>query len=136
MDFKYFIKKRQARKSLVDKNLAKSLLEQTKKDMEFFKNLEVNELSSRKLVSNYYDFLRTILEAVASLDGYKIYGHEAFTYYLIEKGENEISRRFERFRFIRNGINYYGRKISVGETKEIIEEIKKIVSYLIKRYFK
>lgn len=136
MDFEYFIREGQAKRSFVDRNLAKSLLEQTKKDIKFFEGIKVNELSSRKLVSNYYDFLRTILEAVALIDGFKIYGHEAFTYYLIEKNERQISRQFERFRKIRNGINYYGKIISIEETKEIIEEIKKIIDYLIKRYLK
>jgi hypothetical protein len=136
MNFDFFIKNGQVRKASVDKNLAKSLSEQTKKDMEFFDNLEINEVSIRKLVSNYYDFLRSKLEAIAILDGYKIYSHDAFTYYLKEKSELSLSVKFDRFRKLRNGINYYGEKISIVQGKEVIEDIKKIITYLINKYLK
>lgn len=136
MNFKFFIEKGQAKKSFADKNLVNSLVEQTKKDLKFFEDIKINELSSRKLVSNYYDFLRTILEAVSLTDSYKIYGHEVFTYYLIEKNEHELSRQFERFRKIRNGINYYGSLVSVKGAEEIIKEIKKMINYLIQKYLK
>src|SRR3989344_5153772 len=95
--------------------------------MAFFKGIEINENSARKIVTNYYDILRSILEAIASIDGYKVYSHEAFTYYLKEKNEEVISIKFDRLRKIRNGINYYGNSISVGEAKEIVDDIKRII---------
>ena len=69
-------------------------------------------------MSNYYDILRSILETIAILDRCKIYSHEAFTYFLKEKDENIIVNKFDRFRKIRNKINYYGKNISIEKTKE------------------
>ena len=134
MNFEDFIKLGQVRRASRDEQLAKSLLKETVIDMEFFGDLEINEKSARKLVSNYYDFLRSILEAMAALDGYKVYAHEAFTYCLKKKNEEAAAGKFDRFGLLRNKINYYGRIISVQEAKDAIESIKDSIDYLIKKY--
>ncbi|MBI5797775.1 hypothetical protein HZA98_02635 [Candidatus Woesearchaeota archaeon] len=85
-------------------------------------------------MSNYYDVLRSLLEAMVLRDGYKVYSHEAFTFYLREKGENEISLKFDRFRKKRNAINYYGENISVEEVKEYSEEMRSIINELKEKY--
>ncbi len=134
MRFKDFIKNGVVRTASKDEILAKSLLKTTKKDLEFLNSLKLNDKSSRKLMSNYYDILRSILEAISSLKGYKIYSHKAFTYFLKEIKEDLISIKFERFRKIRNKINYYGKDVSIKETHENIKEIKSIIKYLVKKY--
>lgn len=134
MEFKDFIKHGTVRIASKDKILVKSLLKTSKKDIEFLNSLKLNEKSSRKLMSNYYDVLRSILEAISSLQGYKIYSHKAFTYLLKKIKEDLISIKFERFRKIRNKINYYGKDVSIKETQENIKEIKSIIKYLIKKY--
>lgn len=134
MNFNELIGRGMVRKASRDENLARSLVKQAENDLSFFNSLEINELSSRKLVSNYYDILRAILEAMSALDGYKIYGHEAFSYYLKEKGEEVIAEKFDRFREIRNKINYYGRKVSVEQAKENIDDMKQIIKILKDRY--
>ena len=137
MKFEDFIKNRQIKNTIKDMQLAKSLLSTAEQDLEFFKTLPINNISARKIVSNYYDILRSTLEALASLEGYKVYSHEAFTYYLKEKGEGDTSRKFERLRKIRNSINYYGKEISAEEAKELVNEILaligKIKSMLLKK---
>ena len=85
MKFSDFIKQGQVRVASKDESLAKSLIQSAKKDAEFLGSLEINEQSSRKLMTNYYDVLRSILEAIAAIKGYKIYSHEAFAYFLEEK---------------------------------------------------
>ena len=136
MNFKDFIEKGQVRVASIDKALARSLIKNTKEDLKFLDTLTINEQSSRKLMVNYYDSLRTILEAIAAIDKYKIYSHEAFTYFLKEKNEEVISNKFDRFRKIRNSINYYGEDISVEDTKENIKEIKRIIKILLNKYLK
>lgn len=137
MKFEDFIKNRQVKNAIKDVQLAKSLLSTAEQDLKFFKTLPINNISARKIVSNYYDILRSTLEALASLEGYKVYSHEAFTYYLKENVEGDTSRKFERLRKIRNSINYYGKEISAEEAKELVNEIlaliDKIKSMLLKK---
>lgn len=129
-----FIAKGQVKKSTVNISLVKSLIKNSEKDLRFLNTLKIDEDSARKVMSNYYDLLRSILEAVSSLEGYKIYQHEAFTYYLKEKEEGLLAEKFDRFRKIRNGINYYGKDISIEEVKENVKEIVKIVSEIKEKY--
>lgn len=136
MIFKDFIEKGLVRVSFKDKALTKSLLKNAKEDLTFLDSLKVNKNSSRKLMSNYYDVLRGVLEAFSVIEGYKIYSHEAFTYFLKEKKEDLLSIKFDRFRKIRNSINYYGKEISIEETKENIKEIKNMIEILIKKYLR
>jgi len=134
MKFIDFIKKGEARKGEKDTNLSKSLVATAKSDLEFFNRCRIDGNSARKIVSNYYDVLRSILEAIAALDGFKIYSHEAFTYFLIEKNERILAEKFDRFRRIRNSINYYGKSMEIEEAKEISEEIKQVIKILINKY--
>src|SRR3989338_4483434 len=127
MKFEDFIKKGLAKKAQKDVQLAKALVKTAEQDMLFIGSLPIDDVSSRKIISNCYDILRSLLEAEASLNGFKIYSHEAFTYYLMENNNEYASKKFERFRKIRNSINYYGKEISVEESKEIIAEIKELI---------
>jgi len=134
MEFEDFIKKGSVRKASIDKGLVKSLVKSARKDLKFLSGLRIDESSSRKLMVNYYDVLRSILEAISSINNYKIYSHEAFTYFLKEKDEETIALKFDRFRKIRNSINYYGEDISIEEVKENVKDIKKMIDILIKKY--
>ena len=134
MNFKDFIRKGLVRRASRDKNIEKSLYKNTISDLIYLNKIKIDEFSSRKILTNYYDCLRTILEVLASIEGFKIYQHEAFVFYLKEKKEGIISLKFDRFRKIRNAVNYYGKDVSVEETKEYILEIKKIINYLIDKY--
>lgn len=134
MNFEDFIKIGQVKKSSPDKQLIKSIIELSKSDLLFLRKVKVDENSSRKIMGGYYDVLRSILEAIASKNGYKIYSHEAFTYFLRKIDEPIISDKFERFRKIRNGINYYGKSISPKEVSENILEIDRIISYLLGKH--
>jgi len=107
MKFSDFIKRKEVRKAEFDPELFKSIVKTAELDLIFLEKVKIDEYSARKIMSNYYDVLRSLLEAMALRDGYKVYSHEAFTFYLREKEENEISLKFDRFRKKRNAINYY-----------------------------
>lgn len=131
-----FIRKGLARPARKDESLIKSIIKFSGNDLEYLKKLEINNLSSRTIMTGYYDVLRNILEAIASNKGYKVYSHEFFTYLLKEMNEDLISLKFDRIRKIRNGIKYYAKDISPQETKEITEEIKNMIKELKEKYLK
>lgn len=135
MKFEDFIKQGQVRKASPDRPLINSLLETSENDLLFLGKVKIDEISARKVISNYYDVLRSILEALASKKGYKIYSHEAFTYFLKELKELRIADKYDRFRKIRNDINYYGKPISLSEAKEYVPEILGLIKELRSKYF-
>jgi hypothetical protein len=134
MSFEEFIKKGLVKKTSRDIALIKSLILFSERDHNFLKTLPIDEISARTVMTGYYDILRNILEAMSSLEGYKVYSHEAFTEFLKLKNEGIIAQKFDRFRKIRNGINYYAKTISPEETKENVSEIIDLVKHLKAKY--
>jgi len=123
MKFEDFIKKGQVRKSSVDSQLVKSILSSSEGDLKFLSKIKIDEFSARKVFSNYYDVTRSLLEALAIQHGYKIYAHEPFVYFLKSIKEEVLSLKFDRFRLLRNKVNYYGKSLLAEEVKEYKEEL-------------
>jgi len=137
MKFEDFIKEGKVRKATPDRFMAESIIKNTFEDLKFLEQTKLTELSKRKLVTNYYDSLRSLLEAISILKGYKIYSHEAFTYFLKDElHQNILSLKFDRFRKIRNGLNYYGKSIQLNEAKEIIEELNRVINEIKQKFIK
>lgn len=134
MNFEDFIKKGLVKRTSKDIALIKSLIIFSEKDYEFLKKVKIDELSARNVMTGYYDILRSILEAISSLEGYKIYSHEAFTEFLKLKNEPIASQKFDRLRKIRNGIRYYGKSIKPEEVRENTSEIIELVKHLKAKY--
>ena len=135
MGFSDFISEGKVRKATPDKLMAQSIIRNTFEDLKFLDQTKLTELSKRKLVTNYYDSLRSLLEAVSLLRGYKIYSHEAFTPFIEEKlNDKVLSIKFDRFRRIRNGLNYYGKSIDLNEAKGIIYELKKVIERIKQKF--
>jgi len=130
MKFEDFMKEEKVKKVSKDIQLFKSLIKTSEQDLKFLNTLEINENSARKIMISYYDTLRSFLEAIVMLKGYKIYSHEAYTYFLKQENENLLAEKFDRFRKIRNDINYYGKSISIAEAIENKQKILEIIKEL------
>ena len=133
MKFENFVRRGLVKKKKVDLNLAIALKKTSEIDLEFLNGVDVNKISARKVVSGYYDVLRMILEGIGAMKGYKIYSHEAFAYFLGEIGENSMFDKFDRFRLIRNKINYYGKNVSCDEALEYKTDITGMIKYFMER---
>jgi len=134
MSFEDFIKNKKVRKAEKDVSLISALVSTSINDLEFLDKLIIDKISTRKIMCNYYGVLRSVLEGIALAEGYKVYSHEAVTYLLKEKHEFVIADKFDRFRKIRNNINYYGEDISVVEVEENSEQRKKVMIELRNKY--
>ncbi len=78
-----------------------------------------------------YDVLRELLECVALQHKYKIYNHECYTAFLKEILHlSLLGDRFDRFRVLRNGINYYGKQITLEEAKTVMQEMKEFIKII------
>jgi len=134
MRFQDFIDEQKARKASPDKQLAKSLAKMSDRHIEVIKKLELTETSASTVMTTYYESLREIIEAIAAMRGYKVYSHEAFTYFLKEIGETSMSDKFDRFRKIRNGINYYGKQIDKASAESSIRDIEEMITKLKEKF--
>lgn len=132
MDFNECLKKRIAKEVKRDEELIKSLLKTSRNKLETEKKLELNEITSISKISLLYDSLREVLEALAIKRGYKIYNHECHTCFLKEiVNESSKGDEFDDLRKIRNGLNYYGKDISIEEAKDVLKRIMKLREELL-----
>ena len=133
MDFNECIKKRIAKEVKEDKELMASLIKTSQNKFDSEKKLELSEVTSSSKISLLYDSLRELLEALAIKNGYKIYNHECYTYFLKEiLNESIKGTEFDELRKIRNSINYYAKDISIEEAKEVLERIRKLRVEIVK----
>lgn len=127
MDWEECYKKRIVKEVKEDKELISSLKNSSENKMKSSDELTMKETTSASKFSLAYDSLRELLEALAIKKGYKIYSHECFTAFLKEiLDEKQKGDRFDEIRRIRNEINYYGKDITTGESKEMINKVKNL----------
>ena len=135
MNFENFIRKNLVRKSVPDIELAKSLIIESNKILLVVNGLALNDTNSSVLMRECYEAFRQICEAIAVNKGYKIYSHEAITSFVGEiLNEKEIAESFDRYRKIRNSINYYGTPVNIEEVKKALAEIPKFIEIIKKKY--
>ncbi len=135
MNFKDFIRRGLVRKATSDVELAKSLIAESGKILAVIKELKPNDTNSTLLMRECYESFRQICEAIAVYKGYRTYSHEAITAFIAEiLNEKEIANSFDRYRKIRNSINYYGTPISLAETQKALAEIPKFIENLKKEH--
>ncbi|PIU75728.1 hypothetical protein COS75_02820 [Candidatus Pacearchaeota archaeon CG06_land_8_20_14_3_00_35_12] len=126
MDWNECIKKRIAKNVAEDKNLIKSTNEIAENKIRAANSLS-DDLYYGKIIL-LYDALREILECMALGKGYKIYNHECYSSFLKEIiGLSREADIFDNLRKIRNGINYYGIKVSKDEANNIIGDLKQLI---------
>ena len=135
MDWKECKDKKFVKEVSIDSNLINSLIKSSKNKLKSNEKLELNEITASTKVGIAYETLREILEALAIKKGFKIYNHECFCAFLDEICNDTLSsKEFDKFRKIRNQINYYGKEIPIKEAKLLIKEIvllrNKIKTYL------
>ena len=111
------------KKTMTDLNLIRSLIEMSNIKEMTVKEAAINETNIFVYISVAYDSLREILEAVCIINGYKVTSHQCVGELLKSLNKDFNLIEFDRFRYIRNGINYYGAKIDYAQGKEIIKKI-------------
>jgi len=135
MDLDECFRKGLIKRTEVDKELIKSLVEMSNIKEEAVKTANINEMNISAYVSLAYDSLREVLEALCILRGYKVLSHICIGELLKDILEDFDYEEFDRLRWIRNSINYYGEKVEFEQGKEIIDKIFAIKKKILAKYF-
>ena len=123
MDLNECLKKGFIKKTKIDKELVKSLIEMSKIKENAVNTAQIDKVNISAYVSLAYDSLREILESLCILNGYKVISHICIGELLKTIIKDFDYEDFDRVRHIRNGINYYGTKIEFEQGKELIRKI-------------
>ena len=133
MNFQECIREGFAKETKIDIIRAKNLIKSASESIDTAKNITLKESSLKSIFRELYEGLRQYCEAIGYTKGYKFLSHDSVTYFLRDNlKEDIISNKFDRYRILRNGINYYGDSISQETVEEAKAEIPKIINILSK----
>lgn len=133
MNFEASLNSGKAKKAIPNKIRALSLFNFSLQAIETAKEIPLNTNTSKTILRELYEGLREYCEAIGYLKGYKFQDHESITYFLRDMlKEQSLSKKFDRYRRLRNGINYYGEDVDIETVKEAVIEIPKMVKELNK----
>ena len=87
--------------------------------------------STKSILRELYEGLREYCEAIGYSKGYKFLDHESIGYFLRDiLKDSSVYNKFNRYRKLRNGINYYWEDIDIETVKEALAEIPKLIKRL------
>ena len=131
MNFENSLANGKAKKVTPNKIRASSFFKSSVQAIETAKVIQLNPNTLKSILRELYEGLREYCEALGYLMGYKFIDHESIGYFLrdILKVQS-VSMKFDRYRRLRNGINYYGEDMDIETVKEAIIEIPKIMKEL------
>ncbi len=131
------LKGNKVRKSAPNPGLIKALIGMAGRRSRFLSTLKLTEENASFVFVEHYEVLREVLEALVCDAGFKSYSHECLGYFLRDiLKEEALAARFDRFRMLRNGVNYYGEPIHPEEAKKAIKEIPEIADGIKQTYLK
>ncbi|MEK6937805.1 MAG: hypothetical protein AABX04_02045 [Nanoarchaeota archaeon] len=133
MNFENSLIEGKAKKVPPNKIRALSLFKSSIQAIETAKVIPLNSNTLKSILRELYEGMREYCEAIGYLKGYKFLDHESIGYFLRDiLQEQSLSMKFDRYRKLRNGINYYGENIDIETVKEAVTEISELVKRLEK----
>ena len=134
MDLKDCLDKGYIRQVPIDEGLVKSLIEMSDLKEKVVKNSKVDKENISVYVSLAYDSLKEVLDCICLIKGYKVVSHVCVGVLLKDLLKNFNFESFDRMRWIRNSINYYGEKVDYGQGKSLIKDIFKMKKLVKENY--
>ena len=133
MSFKQSIEDGYAKKIPRDELRARSLIKASQEAIATAEKIPKSSSTYKTIVRELYEGFRQYCEALGFLHGYKFSSHEVITFFLDDVlHEKRISLKFDRYRKLRNGINYYGDDVAPETVHEALKEIPQQVHLLSK----
>ena len=128
MNFEFSLKTGKIKKVTPNKIRASSLFKSASQAIETAKKIPLNPDTSKTILRELYEGMREYCEAMGYLEGYKFLDHESIGFFLRDVlKEIPLFNKFDRYRKLRNGINYYGENIDIETVKEALSEIPKLI---------
>jgi len=133
MNFENSLREGKAKRVMPNHIRARSLFNSSIQAIKTAKIIQLSQNTLKSVLRELYEGLRQYCEAIGYLKGYKFFDHESISYFLRDiLKEPSVFAKFDRYRKLRNGINYYGDDIDIETVKEAVTEIPKLIKQLEK----
>ena len=131
MNFENSLIEGKVKKVMPNNIRASSLFKSSIQAIETAKLIQLNQNTLKSVLRELYEGLREYCEAIGYLKGYKFLDHESIGFFIRDiLKEQSLFKRFDRYRKLRNGINYYGEDIDIETLKEAVIEIPIMIKEL------
>jgi uncharacterized protein YutE (UPF0331/DUF86 family) len=115
-----------ARSVAPDIERARGLLAMCEGKMTWLKGQKITDSSASPILANYFDVLSELCDAILSFLGFRVSAssRDCIVFFLKDKLKEElVAETFDRYRKIRNRINYYGKLVSLEAASAGAKEI-------------
>ena len=97
------------------------------------KLIPLNTHTSKSILRELYEGLREYCEGIGYIHGLKFRNHESIGLFIKDfLEESALSGKFDRYRKLRNGINYLGNDVDMETVKWALLEIPQMITGLKK----
>jgi len=123
MKFEEYLKSGKVRRSRVQESLATSLIIAAREDYMHIRDTKITRESASFLFKNIYDCIHKMFESRLVVNGYKSYDHSATIQFVYENNliDKRTAESMDKFRKLRNDIQYRGVNATADEAKNIKE---------------
>lgn len=109
---------------------ARNLKKQSALALATAKQIPLTQTTASSIFRELYEGIRQYAEALGYEQGYKFQSHESIGYFIEDILENpKLGRLFNRWRKIRNGLNYYGDDVSVETVSEALKSLDEFITF-------
>ncbi len=110
---------------------AESLVESSLRLLRVIEKIKLDKENGFFILTNYYDIVLESMHALLYKKGYKSLDHLSIGYYIRDILQNaEFFYIFDKYRKLRNGILYYGRKIDFGTAQQGIKDLISLYKFV------
>ncbi len=115
-----------------DKAKARSLIDTAKGRIDFISKNKIMLENANYIFEAHYTSVLEILQAIVSIDGYKVSNHICLGFYLRDiLDRSELYRLFDACRSKRNRFVYYGRTMDYETAQQMIEKCNILLKELL-----
>ena len=133
MHFVWCLQQGKAKKVIPNHIRAHSFIKAANEAVATACSIHLRPETAKSVIRELYEGLRECCEAIGFAYGYKFLDHESIAYFLRDIiKEESVAKKFDRYRKLRNGINYEGHDIELVTVKEALVEIPELMKYLEK----
>lgn len=136
MDLEECRRKGYIKKTKINPGLIRSLIEMSFVNERAVRDASISEFNIPPYVVLAYESLRGVLEAIGISKGYKVVSHLCLGELLRFLTKDFDFNEFDRLRYARNGVNYYGVKVELEQGKQLINKAFDMKNALLKKHLK
>ncbi|MAF35581.1 hypothetical protein CL622_00495 [archaeon] len=134
--FQLFVRERKVIVGSPDPAHARALISQARERFKDLCGLPISRQSAPFRFEAAYEVVKEAIHAFLALEGYKPYSHEAIFSFAFERSllTETYVRKADRYRMIRNDINYRATTVTIKDTKEILKYTKQTLIILERKF--